>query len=96
MDKVTPEFIASLAGVILSILFSYVPGLKDKFEPLAPATKRLVMLALLFVAAAGALAFSCKVVPECYTQNWVTYVSALVAAVVANQGTFLITKPSGG
>ena len=46
----TSESLASLAGILLSLVFSYVPGLNTRFDGLEPIYKRLVMLAALLVA----------------------------------------------
>ena len=94
MDAITPDAIAGIAGTLLTLAFSYLPGLKDKFEPLPASKKRLIMLGLLVLAAAGALAFTCKLVPECYTLNWLTYLKALGTAVVLNQSVYSVTKPN--
>jgi hypothetical protein len=39
------ETLAMAAGALLSLAFSYVPGLGDRYGALTPAAKRLVMLA---------------------------------------------------
>ncbi len=38
----TVEQLGAIAGVILSLLFSYVPGLSDWFSALPATTKRLI------------------------------------------------------
>jgi len=89
----TVEQLGAIAGVILSLLFSYVPGLSDKFAALAATTKRLVMAALLLVVAVGALALSCSAVVitvECSQAGLITLVNTFIAALVANQAAYLI------
>ena len=49
MVSVTPEFLAAVAGVVLSLAFSYVPGLRDWYEALAGEFKRLIMAGVLLV-----------------------------------------------
>ena len=53
------ELLIVIAGVVLSLLFSYVPGLKDWFDPLWPNQKRFVMLGALLVSAGGIFALAC-------------------------------------
>jgi hypothetical protein len=66
-SEVTPETLAAVAGVLLTLAFSYIPGLKDRFKNIGVQPdgqddgnkKRLVMLGLLVVTTAGALAMIC-------------------------------------
>jgi hypothetical protein len=91
---VTPEILASAAGILLSLAFSYIPGLSTWYAAKDPTIKRLIMLAALVVVAAGVFGLSCAKV-----YSWVTcdqpgatgLVTALVLALVANQATFLIS-----
>ena len=91
----TAEQIASLAGVLLSLLFAYVPGVEAWYGGLDGTVKRIVMGVLLIVAAAGSLGWSCyqtdpATIGACVAANWQTYLAALVAALVANQATYLL------
>lgn len=85
------EQIASLAAIVLSLLFSYVPGLSDWFTTLTGIHKRLVMAGLLVIVALGSVAYTCQADAACYTANWQAYLNALVAALIANQSAYLIT-----
>lgn len=90
----TAEQLGALAGVILSLLFSYVPGLSDKFAGLEATTKRLVMAGLLLLVAIGALALSCAnlvVTVECSQAGLIGLVNTFIAALVANQAAYLIS-----
>jgi uncharacterized membrane protein YwzB len=92
----TAESLASLAGVVLSLMFSYVPGLRDRFETLSPTYKRLVMLACLLFVAIAVLALSCANLwsfVQCDKSGILKLVEIFVAAAVANQGAYLLTKP---
>jgi len=93
----TAEKLAILAGVVLSLLFSYVPGFANWFEPLDGNKKRLIMLALLLTTAGGAFGLSCAGL-----LNWLTcdqmgawaLVQVFIAAAIANQATFALSpKP---
>ena len=55
----TPQVVASVAGVILSLLFSYVPGLNTWFAALDPTYKRLLMAGLIIVVGVGVVTLSC-------------------------------------
>lgn len=90
----TAESLAAIAGVLLSLAFSYIPGLSDKFASLDATIKRLIMAALLFVVAAGALALSCTnvvVSVECSKEGLIGLVNVFIAALVANQATYTIS-----
>ena len=56
---INPEVLSAAAGVLLSLAFSYLPGLNGWFASLEGTHKRLVMLAALVLVAAGAFALSC-------------------------------------
>ncbi len=55
----TGSTLAALAASLLSLLFSYIPGFKTWYSPKDPYLKRLIMLALVIVAAMGASAMWC-------------------------------------
>jgi hypothetical protein len=89
----TVEQLAAIAGVILSLAFSYIPGLSDKFSALEATTKRLIMAGLLLVVAVGAFALSCAsvvVTVECTQAGALTLVNVYIAALVANQAAYMI------
>lgn len=90
----TAEQLSALAGVILSLAFSYLPGLAPWFDKLETTVKRLVMALLLLVVAAGAFGLSCAGVVDAATCTqagaW-SLLNVFVAALVANQATYLIS-----
>ena len=99
MQQITSEFLIACAGVILSLAFSYIPGLEAKFATLDGIQKRLLMLLLLVTSTLILFGVGCL--------NWgttlgvdglaCTQTGALALArsfgfaVIANQTTFLIT-----
>ena len=88
------KMLAMYAGVVLSLLFSYVPGLSDWYAKLSGTYKRLVMLGLLFVVAAGAFGLSCAGVlatVACTQSGLMGIVEAFIAAAIANQAAFTLT-----
>lgn len=92
------EQLIAIAGAILSLAFSYIPGVKSRYEPLSDEMKRLVMLGLLVLVVAGVFALSCSrfgtylgIGVACDEPSLVGLVWSLVLAVMANQSTYLIT-----
>jgi len=90
----TAEQLAAIAAVVLSLLMSYVPGLSTKFGNLDATTKRLVMAFLLLVITAGAVGLSCAGLDQsfiCSQAGVWQAVQVFIAALVANQATYMIT-----
>ena len=94
----TPQLLSSLAGITLSLLFSYIPGLSSWYETLTATYKRLVMLFLLALTSVASFGLSClgwlpyfNLDIACTEQGAVELLSAFVLALVANQSTYLIT-----
>lgn len=90
----TSEQLGALAGLILSLAFSYIPGLSDKFAALDATVKRLIMAALLLVVAVVALLLSCAQIVNtvtCSQAGVIQLVNVFIAALVANQAAFLIS-----
>ena len=87
-----------VAGAILSLLFGYVPGLRQWFEALDGVRKAQVMAGLLLLAAAGAFGASCYtpwIVVECTEAGFWQLVELFIMALVANQATYtLAVRPS--
>jgi hypothetical protein len=102
-------FISTAAAAILSLLFSYLPGLSDWYARLGSGPqgddggtrKRLVMLELLVLVAAGAFALTCAgwgdllagsgMTLRCDHPGLVELLRALIFAVMANQSVYKIT-----
>lgn len=85
---------ASLAGVVLSVVFSYVPGLKAWYINLAGEYKRLVMLLALLLVALGTYTLSCTGYVSsvsCDGAGAQKLISLFISAVIANQAAYLIT-----
>jgi hypothetical protein len=90
----TPEIIASVAGLLLSLAFAYFPGLKGQYDTLDSGRKAQVMALALFAVSAGALALSCvgwfSIPITCDKVGVETMVKAFLAALVANQGSYML------
>lgn len=54
------ELLSSIAGVVLSLVFSYVPKLNTKFAALETEVKRSIMLGLLALAAVATYGLACS------------------------------------
>jgi len=88
------DIIALFGATALSVLFTYVPGLRTKYAALDKTRKQTVMLGLLFVGVLVLFASSCVdlwVVVACDQAGALDIARAFVLAVIANQGTHSIT-----
>ena len=92
MDNVN---LAALAGIIISLVFNYVPGASDWYAKLDNKAKSLWMLAFLLIAClvlfgASCLGYSSEV--TCTVDGAKGLLPVFVTAAIANQSTYLITK----
>lgn len=91
----TSDTLSALAGVLLSLAFSYLPGLRTWYADQVPEHRALVMLGALLVAGLLAFGLSCaglqQVVPCSQPGAW-SLVTAFVTAAIANQATYSLTK----
>ena len=87
--------LALIAGAVLSLAFSYIPGLSNWYGKLDAIAKRLVMLGLLVVTAGAVFGIACWGIVEtgvtCDQAGALGMVRALIAAMIANKATFLIS-----
>ena len=90
------ELISSVSGIVLSLVFSYIPGIKERFEPLANRYKRAVIGGLLVLVTGAWFGLSCAGIvdgPTCDKAGAVEAVTFLIRALVANQAAYLLNKP---
>jgi hypothetical protein len=94
----TAETLALVAGVIISLLFSYVPGLNVKFGALASEVKRVILLGLMLGVGIVAFLLSCTTfgglfgIPIACTQGGFSeLIKAFVFAAIANQTTYQLS-----
>lgn len=92
------EFLAGIAGILLSLVFSYVPGLNEKYAAFAKETKQLIMAGLLALIALVIFGLSCTtwaaawgINVTCNQAGAQELVTVFVAALVANQGLYMIS-----
>ena len=93
------EELTALVAAVLSLLFSYVPGFKTKWQALAAQEKQGVMLLLLALSVGVIVALSCSPVADqlgfafpCDTSGFVAAIKLFGLAAIANQTTYSITK----
>lgn len=92
------ESLVLIAGALLSLAFSYIPGLAPKFDALDPTVKRLIMLGLLVVVAGVSYGLSCLgwgaawgINIPCDQAGLQALISQLVIAIIANQSVYSIS-----
>lgn len=92
------ELLAGYVGVILSLVFSYVPGVEAWYKALEGTTKRLIMLGLLVLVTAAIFGVSCAglggdfgISVECSKAGVMGLLQVLFAAIIGNQAVFLIS-----
>ena len=86
------QLLSAVAGGVLSLVISYVPGINAWWDKLEGQYKRTAMGVLILAAAGGAYVGACQGywVGEC--GNWQSYLEAALAALVANQSIYKLTK----
>lgn len=90
----TASQLTVFASVALSLLFSYVPGLKDRWDVLAPDAKRMYMLVMLLAVTLGIAGLSCANVisgVSCDKPGFIDLAWTFVLSVIANQGAYQIS-----
>ena len=92
------QTLALLSGVVLSLLFSYIPGLNVWFAKLDSSVKRLIMLALLFLTGLSVVGIACAgfgaslgITVTCDQAGFVGVLKAFVLAMIANQAAYAVT-----
>jgi hypothetical protein len=100
MEKWTSELLSSSAGILLSLIFTYVPWVSDWYEELEAKYKQLVMLAALLAVSGAVYGFSClewlKLNITCDQVGAVELLKVFIAALIANQGVYLLTRKDAG
>lgn len=90
----TGQQLAIVAGILLSLVFSYVPSVQAWYAAHDSKTQSLIMLIAIFVVAAGSLGVSCAgwwQLVTCDKLGVKSLIEAFVAALIANQATYLIS-----
>lgn len=97
------EMLALIAGSLLSLLFSYVPGLNVWFAGLESTYKRLIMVALLLLVSVSVFAISCTtwgaawgIEVTCDQPGAQIVITSFLLAVMANQGAYGLSPETPG
>lgn len=92
------ELISAIAGGLLSLGFSYIPGLNVWFAGLESIYKRLIMAGLLLLVSAAVFGLGCTswaagwgIEATCDQPGLQVMIGAFIAALVANQATYQIS-----
>lgn len=90
------ELLSMLAGVLLSLAASYLPGFKDWFAELDGIRKRLLLAALGLAAVTGVLGAGCAGLYDypCSQSGAVELLRAYVLLLIANQAAYVATPPN--
>lgn len=89
--QITPEILSGAAGILISLVLTYVPKLNVKWQSLEADYKRLILLVALLVVAGGAVALSCwGVIPYvvCDKGGLIKFGEVFIAALIANQAVY--------
>lgn len=93
--QLTPEVLSMIAGIFLSLLFSYVPGLNTKFAAWPGELKRATMLGLLLLTSVVIFSLGCSGILNagltCDKQGIIQLLWSFILAVIANQSVFSIS-----
>ena len=92
------ESLSLIAGTVLSLIFSYVPGAKGWYLQFNGQVKRLIMLALISLSAGIVFGLSCLgwgsefgITLSCDQAGMFGLVRQVVLAIIANQGIYAIS-----
>lgn len=97
------DAISGLAGVVLSLVFSYIPGARDWFSRLTGDQKRLVMLGACLVVPVAMALLACTgfaadfgLSVTCDRAGIVGLIKAFVVAAITNQTAYQLTPKQDG
>lgn len=90
----TAQGLVAIASVLLSVLFTYVPGMNEWYAGMQKTHKQLLMGGLLVLTTGFIMLSSCMewwTWVECDKQGVLDMLATLALAIAANQGTHQIT-----
>lgn len=89
MNSMPPEALSAVAGTILSLVMTYIPGLNVIYARQTAGVKQTIMGVLIIVAASVSAYWACQdpSSPCVNGVDWRTWIQSVIAALVANQGT---------
>jgi len=92
--QVTPDKMTAFAGIAISLLMSYTPGLNARYAALSGDWKRMIQLGLIVLAAVGIMVTSCQGwyhFVTCTPANVENIVWSVIMAAIANQTAYQLT-----
>jgi hypothetical protein len=88
----TPEGIAAIAGVIMVVVFAYVPKLRTAYAKLASHVKALIMVGLIALTAAVIWLLSAYSIIQTDTPvTWQLYVALVLSVLKTYAPAYLLT-----
>ena len=92
------ESISLIAGTVLSLLFSYLPGARNWYTQFSPEVKRSIMLGLILLTGGIIYGLSCLgwgvawgIAPICNQSGLLGLIEQVVIAIIANQSIYAIS-----
>ena len=88
------QVLAGLGGVVLSLLFSYAPGLQAWYGKLTSQAQSLIMLACIVVVALVAFGLSCagfENITTCDETGAYGLLKLVVAVAITSQTTYILS-----
>jgi exosortase/archaeosortase len=89
------EVLSVIAGVILTLGFSYIPGLRTWYAEKSDESKQLIMLVLLLIAAGASFGLACLgwgaafgIALACTVDGALGLFYQVVLAIIANQAVY--------
>ena len=93
------ELLASVLAIVMSLAFSYIPGLSDWYAALDRKYKQVVMGVGLVVIAFSVFGLACAgfgaqfgIDLACTQDGAIALLELLIDALIVNQGTYLLTR----
>ncbi len=87
----TSAFVAAVAAIVLSLLFTYVPGLRVWYGALTSQVKSLIMLGLMIASAVVITVLAqYNIIPVAHPITWTDCIVVVITWLVANQATFTL------
>lgn len=90
----TQEQLTYVAGVVLALVFAYIPGVKTWYDAKDSPTKALIMAGMLLVVVAGVFGLACAgfsfstVTVSCTKVDLMNLIQVYIFALIANQASF--------
>jgi putative flippase GtrA len=90
-----PVVLASIVAIVVSMIFSYFPGLRVWFGALKSSIKSLLMIGILVLVSFAVWGAGClellSINLTCNKAGLVELVKIFVATILANQATYLVS-----